>query len=105
MEHEPHPARAVPAFRIVVHAGQRDALDLNVPGREVVEARETVQEGRLAAAGRTHDRDHFAARDFEVHAAKCVDRHRAGVVGLVGINPADDRLLGHARRFIEAPRI
>src|SRR5437773_2303309 len=69
LEHEPHPARAVPAFRIVVHAGQRDALDLNVPGREVVEARETVQEGRLTAAGRTHDRDHFAARDFEVHAA------------------------------------
>src|SRR2546427_349742 len=43
LKHEAHPAGAVSTLRVVIHPRQGDTLDPDVPGREVIEAGETVQ--------------------------------------------------------------
>src|SRR3989449_1055494 len=96
LEDEPHAARPVPALRVVVHRGQGDALDEDIARREVVESGEAIEQGRLPAAGRPHDRDHLAARDREVHPAERVDLDDPGVVHFVGVHSPDDRLGRHA---------
>src|SRR3990170_1134523 len=95
LEHEAHPAGTIAAFRVIAHRREGDALDEDVPRGEVVEPGEAVQEGRLPAAGRTHDRDHLPARDREADPAEGMDHDRARVVRLVDVQCADHRDLGH----------
>src|SRR2546425_11028758 len=89
-------ALPISALRVVVHRGQGDALDEDIARREVVESGEAIEQGRLPAAGRPHDRDHLAARDREVHPAERVDLDDPGVVHFVGVHSPDDRLGRHA---------
>src|SRR6059036_609042 len=96
LEDESHTPRTVAALRVVVHRGQRDALDEDIARRQIVESREAIQQGRLAAAGRPHDRDHLASRDREVHSAERMDLDDPGVVHFVGVHSPDDRLGRHA---------
>src|SRR5207245_1160966 len=70
--------------------------DEDIVRREIVESGEAIQQGRLAAAGRTHDRDHLPARNREVHPAERVDLDDPGVVHFVGVHSPDDRLGRHA---------
>src|SRR3989442_1051226 len=95
LEDETHAPRTVSALRVVVHRGQGDALDQDIARREIVESGEAIQQGRLSAAGRPHDRDHLAARDREVHPAERVDLDDPGVVHFVGVHSPDDRLGRH----------
>src|SRR2546425_766804 len=91
------PGRLVrPHDRVVVHRGQGDPLDEDIARREIVESGEAIQQGRLPAAGRSHDRDHLAARDREAHPAERVDLDDPGVVHFVGVHSPDDRLGRHA---------
>src|SRR5439155_65318 len=62
-------------------------------GREVIDAGEAVEEGRLAAAGRPHDRDHLALSDVHVQAPEGVDLDTAAVVGLHEPPRDDDPVL------------
>src|SRR3989442_1743152 len=96
LEDEPHAPRPIAALRVVVHRGQGDACDEACARREIVEAGEAIEQGRLPAAGRPHDRDHLAARDREVHPAERVDLDDPGVVHFVGVHSPDDRLGRHA---------
>jgi hypothetical protein len=92
LEHEPHPAGAVVGTRLVGHLVKRDALDEDVTRIDRVEPREAVEQGRLAGAARSHDRDHLAAPDGEAHIAQGVDYDLARVVTLVDRPGFDDCL-------------
>ena len=77
LEDEAHPLRAVARS-----SRRRTCVPMSAPSTEmrppsiVVEAGEAVEQGRLAAAGRPHDRDHLAAVDRQIDAAQ-------------GLRPAD----------------
>ena len=55
-----------------------------------VEAREAVEQRRLAAAARAHDRDHLAGEDLHVDAAQRVHLDEARVVELLDGPRLDD---------------
>ena len=61
LEDEAHPPRAVVGALAVGHRREGDALDQDLAAVDRVEAGEAVEQRRLAAAGRPHDRDHLAA--------------------------------------------
>ena len=69
--------RALP----VGHRRERRSLDQHLAGVDRVEPRQAVQECRLAAAARPHDRDHLATLECEVDAAKRLDTDHTRLVG------------------------
>src|SRR5207247_9184266 len=93
LEDETHLPGAEGRFRVVVEGREPLARDPHLAGREIIDAGEAVQEGRLAAAGGAHDRDHLALSDVHVQAAEGVDLDAAAVVGLHELARDDDPVL------------
>src|SRR2546422_840901 len=97
LEDEAHPEGPVPRLCAVAHLVQRDALDEHLALREVVEAAEAVQQGRLPAPGRAHHRDHLPRADLEVNPPERVDADDPGVVHLLGIHGPYEDVVGHGK--------
>ena len=64
-------------------------------GCRPIETTENIHECRFAGTARAHQRDKFAALDFERDAAHRVHFHLAGAVRLVDIAQPDDRAVVH----------
>ncbi len=64
---------------VLVAAGDRLAGDRDLALVGDVESRDEVQQRRLAAARRPHDRDELARRDVEVDAAQRAHRRELGL--------------------------
>ena len=65
---------------------------------------EAVEERRLAATARAHDRDHLSAAERQVDPTQSVNFHLAGVIRLLNPSGLDDRgsprsLHGYRSRF------
>src|SRR3990172_8004122 len=100
LKHETHPPRAIPALRVVVHRREGVSLDEDVARGKIVEPGEAAQERRLATPGRSHDRDHLAAGDFQVDPAEGVHLDGTGMVDLVRLHRADHWRVGHRPPFL-----
>ena len=103
LEDEAHAQRPVVGALLVGHGGERRPLDEDVAGVDGVEAGEAVEERRLAAAARAHDRDHLAAGDREADAVEGVHLDLAGVVDLVDVPRLDEGRLVDVRRRVLMP--
>src|SRR2546430_7332986 len=90
LEDETHLHGAEVRLRVVVEGREPLARDPHFAEGEVIDAREAIQEGRLAAAGGAHDRDHLALPDVHVQAAEGVDLDAAAAVRLHELARNDD---------------
>ena len=73
LEDEPHPLAADDGTLVVVQRGQVDPFQQDLAAGGRFHAAEDVQQGALAGARRTHDRQQFALADLEVDAAQGVN--------------------------------
>ena len=64
-------------------------------GRRPIEATQDVHQRGFTGTARTHERDEFAAFDFERHAAHGGHFHFAGVINLVYLNQPNERAVFH----------
>src|SRR5436853_4826286 len=107
LEDETHLHGAEVRLRVVVEGREPLARDPHLAGREIIDPGTTVQEGRLAAAGGAHDRDHLALPDVHIQAPEGVDLDAAAVVRLHELARDDDPVLdarglrrdGHGTRY------
>ena len=77
LEDEPHPLAADDGALVVVQRGQIDAFQQHLAAGGRFHSAEDVQQGALARARRTHDRQQFALADLEVDAAQGVNANLA----------------------------
>ena len=73
LEHEAGALGPVLAAFRVGHRMDVDPIDGHFALRDRVKSGEAIQERRLTAAGRSHDRDHLSPPDFEVQSPKGID--------------------------------
>ena len=106
LEDEPHVSRAVVGALAVGHLRQGRPLDQDLALVDGVEPGEAVEQRRLAAAARAHDRHHLAACKRQVDTTEGRDLHHPGVVGLHDRARVDDRARAHgsSSRGIRCPK-
>ena len=92
LEDETHAPAAQAGALLVAHLGKVLAFQDDLAASDVIEAGETVEKRRLAAARWTHDGDHLAAAHFEVDVDEGLDAQAAGLVGLAETASLNDRL-------------
>src|SRR5439155_20291623 len=93
LEDETHLHGAEVRLRVVTQGREPLARDPYLAGSEVIDAGQAVQEGRLAASGGAHDRDHLTLPDVDVQTPEGVDFDTAAVVRLHELARDDDPVL------------
>ncbi len=100
LEHDPDVVAPDDCPRVLVEVRDRLPRDGHGPFVGAVEARDHVEQRRLAAPRGTHDRDELPGRDVEARAPQRAHRRVLGFEGPVDRPEADDRL---AHPGIETP--
>src|SRR5581483_4342371 len=89
LEHRTDALAAQPRERIVVERARRPAVDLDHARSREIDAADEIEQGRLAAAARTDERDHLAACDLQRDAVERAHRSLARAVDFHDVADAD----------------
>ena len=82
LKHEADAQQAMLFERALVHLREILSIDDDLSRRRPIDSAEQVEQRRLAAAARTHDRDRFAATNFPRALAQRVDLLRRHLIPL-----------------------